>query len=240
MFTRYVRIYLNYIYIFLDPGRMKTLKKATCGNGILEDGEECDCGTEEECKGNPCCSFGCKLKEGAACSDGNEQCCSKCQFRSAKDSFKCFTSRTKCQLDSICDGTSGKCPTVRKTQDGATCELDGGTCASGLCTSRDLQCRTVGKRLGITRSCKKMPNSCQLICESTGGTCTAMSAYFMDGTPCGTSGTCTKGKCSETTVSGFMEENSSLVLVLGATVGALLFVLLLRALITITRTRTGP
>lgn len=215
---------------------MKTLKKATCGNGILEEGEECDCGSEEECKGNPCCLFGCKLKEGAACSDGNEPCCSKCQIRPTSDAFKCFTAKTKCQLDSVCDGKSGQCPVVRKTADGATCELEGGTCASGLCTSRDLQCRAVGKRLGISRACKQMPNTCQLICESQGGACTAMSAYFMDGTPCGTSGTCTKGKCSQITVSGFMEDNSALVLVLGATVGALLFVLLLRALITITRT----
>lgn len=126
---------------------------------------------------------------------------------------------------------------TKKASDGTLCELDGGKCASGICTSRDLQCRSVGKRLGISKACKQTPNTCQLICESTGGTCVAMSAYFMDGTPCGSKGTCSSGKCSEISLSSLMEDNSTLVLVLGATVGALLFVLLLRALMTISRTR---
>ena len=204
----------------------------------MEEGEECDCGTEEECKGNPCCSFGCKLKEGADCSDVNEPCCSKCQFRKAEENFKCFTSKTRCQLDSICDGTSGKCPVIKKASDGTICELEGGKCASGICTSRDLQCRSVGKRLGIKNSCKQTPNTCQLTCESAGGSCVTMSAYFMDGTPCGSKGICENGKCSQISLQGLMEDNSTLVLVLGATVGSLLFVLLLRALMTISRTRS--
>lgn len=239
-------IYLIYTFPFLntytDPGRLKTIKKATCGNGILEEGEECDCGSEEECKGNPCCSFGCKLKEGAACSDGNEPCCSKCQFRKAEEQFKCFTSKSRCQLDSFCDGNSGKCPAVQKAVDGSQCELDGGKCASGICTSRDLQCKAIGKRLGITRSCKSMPNTCQLTCQSPSdpNTCVAMEAYFMDGTPCGTKGICSNGKCSQITFSSLMEDNSALVMALGATVGALLFVLLLRALMTTGRRSTTP
>ena len=216
---------------------MKTIKKATCGNGILEEGEECDCGSEAECKGNPCCSFGCKLKNGADCSDDNETCCSGCKFKKSEEFFKCFTSKSQCQLDSFCDGSSGKCPAVKQATDGTKCELEGGKCASGLCTSRDLQCRAIGKRLGITRSCKSMPNTCQLVCETpfSGSTCASMDAYFMDGTPCGTKGTCSNGKCSQVTFSSLMEDNSTLVIALGASVGALLFVLLLRALMSIGR-----
>ena len=220
-----------------EPGRVKTIKKATCGNGILEEGEDCDCGTEEECKGNPCCSFGCKLREGAKCSDGNEPCCKKCQYRKLEDNFKCFTSKSQCQKDSICDGNSGKCPPIGKATNGIKCELDGGTCASGICTSRDLQCIKVGKRLGITKSCKKMRNTCRLTCDSS-GECVTMDAYFMDGTPCGSRGTCSAGQCSEYSISGFMEDNSALVVAMGATVGALIFILLLRALFTLTRRRT--
>ena len=166
---------------------------------------------------------------------------SNCIFRKSEDFFKCFTSKSQCQLDSFCNGASGKCPSVKKASDGSKCELEGGKCASGLCTSRDLQCRAVGKRLGINKSCPSMPNTCQLVCESPGGgnNCVSMEAYFMDGTPCGTKGTCSNGKCSQITFSSLVEDNSALVLALGASVGALLFVLLLRALMSTGRSRGG-
>uniref|UniRef100_A0A8P0TH85 ADAM metallopeptidase domain 19 n=1 Tax=Canis lupus familiaris TaxID=9615 RepID=A0A8P0TH85_CANLF len=49
-----------------------------CGNGYLEDGEECDCGEEEECN-NPCCNASnCTLREGAECAHG--ACCHQCKI----------------------------------------------------------------------------------------------------------------------------------------------------------------
>ncbi|XP_077978933.1 disintegrin and metalloproteinase domain-containing protein 11-like [Glandiceps talaboti] len=48
----------------------------SCGNGFVEDGEECDCGTTDECADNRCC-IDCILAPGAVCVDG--VCCEDCQ-----------------------------------------------------------------------------------------------------------------------------------------------------------------
>ena len=52
-----------------------------CGNGIVDPGEECDCGFEGNCKLAKefnCCNFRtCKLKKGAQCSSG--ECCENCK-----------------------------------------------------------------------------------------------------------------------------------------------------------------
>jgi len=53
-----------------------------CGNGIIEPGEECDCGKSEDCLNrNQCCDGSiCKLRRdvGAECS--SESCCRSCKF----------------------------------------------------------------------------------------------------------------------------------------------------------------
>lgn len=51
------------LLLFLEP------QPAICGNGVVEEGEECDCGWEEDCK-DSCCfpmssaqsALACKLK----------------------------------------------------------------------------------------------------------------------------------------------------------------------------------
>ena len=46
-----------------------------CGNGVVESGEECDCGGEQMCRvlePGDCCDFGsCKLRAHAVCSVSN-------------------------------------------------------------------------------------------------------------------------------------------------------------------------
>ena len=58
-------------------GCFREPKMALCGNGVVEEGEECDCGWEEDCE-EQCCwpqrtEFGedekpCTLRPGKACS----------------------------------------------------------------------------------------------------------------------------------------------------------------------------
>lgn len=46
---------------------------AKCGNGILEVGEECDCGLLTECPNRCCIARTCRLALDAECADGD--CC---------------------------------------------------------------------------------------------------------------------------------------------------------------------
>ena len=58
--------------------------ESLCGNGVVESGEECDCGDEETCRilesGN-CCDFKtCKLGAHAVCSASNGKRCLVVKF----------------------------------------------------------------------------------------------------------------------------------------------------------------
>lgn len=46
------------------------LTSPVCGNGFLEDGEECDCGLKNYCDNHCCNATTCKLFPGAECATG--------------------------------------------------------------------------------------------------------------------------------------------------------------------------
>ncbi|XP_061089009.1 disintegrin and metalloproteinase domain-containing protein 9 [Conger conger] len=110
---------------------------ADCGNGLLEEGEQCDCGTPEECRNDCCDAATCRLTPGSACAQG--ECCRGCQFRVA--GTPCRTSVNTCDLPEFCSGETGFCPEDFYMMDGYSCADDTAYCFEGRCQTYDFQCQ---------------------------------------------------------------------------------------------------
>ncbi|KAJ1981364.1 hypothetical protein H4R35_000755 [Dimargaris xerosporica] len=184
-----------------ESGAATVLGEAMCGNGIKEKGEECDCGTPDECENDPCCDGKtCKLAKGAACSDSNDLCCAKCQVKAANT--VCRAQYSECDVEEVCDGKSSECPEDKQVEDGTDCgnsTASGLQCANGQCTSRDAQCQARGSPLGIKERCTMNigADPCDFQCNhpSNGLACIFLSGAFMEGTVCGWHAKCRDGKC---------------------------------------------
>ncbi|NXA37401.1 ADAM9 protein, partial [Eudromia elegans] len=109
-----------------------------CGNGILEPGEQCDCGSAAQCKLDACCSSTCRRKRGAVCATGG--CCKNC--KPLPEGAVCRDRDGPCDLPEYCSGKSEHCPADVTMQDGTVCAEDG-YCYSGKCQSRSLLCATI-------------------------------------------------------------------------------------------------
>uniref|UniRef100_A0A673VYY1 ADAM metallopeptidase domain 19b n=1 Tax=Salmo trutta TaxID=8032 RepID=A0A673VYY1_SALTR len=115
-----------------------------CGNGYLEDGEECDCGDEEECS-SPCCNANnCTLKAGAECSHG--VCCHNCKLKSP--GVLCRTPSGSCDLPEYCDGKAESCPSNLYLVDGTSCAGGRAYCYTGMCLTLEQQCQSLWGRDG--------------------------------------------------------------------------------------------
>ncbi|KAI5282041.1 hypothetical protein KEM54_003010, partial [Ascosphaera aggregata] len=100
--------------------QVPTISRAQCGNGVVEDGEDCDCGGEANCGGNKCCDpKTCKFTEGSVCDDSNEECCNQCRY--ASPDTVCRASNGACDPEEKCTGTSALCPKDEHTPDGENC-----------------------------------------------------------------------------------------------------------------------
>ena len=121
-----------------------TLKKAGClvksgphcGNGVVDDGEECDCGGLCD---NSCCTTSCTVNTAAGyqCSPQNplrNPCCTKedgrpgqCMFVQP-DANKHCDDENDCTYDTVCGGSSAQCPDPPLKPDGTECGCVGGDC----------------------------------------------------------------------------------------------------------------
>ena len=178
-----------------DNRNVPTLQGHQCGNGIVEEGEDCDCGGSANCGTNNCCDPGtCKFKSNAVCDDSNEDCCRNCQY--AGSGTICRPSTGECDPQETCTGSNATCPADVSAPDGQGCgnSTSHFECASGQCTSRDQQCKTLMGSYTTnndTHACNSQ--DCTLSCASPEfgpGVCYSMQQNFLDGTSCGGGGKC--------------------------------------------------
>lgn len=172
-----------------------------CGNGIVEEGEDCDCGGAQTCASNQCCdATTCKFKSGATCDDSNDDCCKSCRFATA--GTVCRASTGVCDPQETCSGQNATCPPDKTAPDGQKCSNStaGTQCASGQCTSRDQQCKLLMGSFtskNDTYACNSQ--DCTLSCASPefgANVCYSMQQNFLDGTVCGGGGKCVNVRSS--------------------------------------------
>ncbi|XP_058905151.1 disintegrin and metalloproteinase domain-containing protein 2 isoform X1 [Kogia breviceps] len=137
-----------------------TYKVAVCGNGKVEEGEQCDCGNQEACAALPdaCCNQAtCRLNVGSACATG--PCCDACAFI-AKGQV-CRVSTDECDLSEYCNGTSAACQEDLYVQDGHPCAENQWVCVNGKCMNGIKQCSEIfGEGSGFgTQECFDQLNS---------------------------------------------------------------------------------
>ncbi|KAF4020183.1 hypothetical protein G4228_011749 [Cervus hanglu yarkandensis] len=195
--------------LFNKPSKL--LDPPECGNGFIETGEECDCGTPAECvlEGAECCKK-CTLTQDSQCSDG--LCCKKCKFQPM--GTVCREAVNDCDIREICSGNSSQCaPNIHK-MDGYSCDGVQGICFGGRCKTRDRQCKYIWGQnvMSSDKYCYEKLNiegtekgNCGkdkdtwIQCNKRGGHVKLDEdvdlGYVEDGTPCGPKMMCLEHRC---------------------------------------------
>ncbi|KZT58407.1 hypothetical protein CALCODRAFT_494893 [Calocera cornea HHB12733] len=185
----------NTTCVVTPDSNVHTVSLQMCGNGIVEDGEECDPGLDGD---SSCCDpQTCKLHAGASCDPSNSACCtSSCAF--APSTQVCRPAvNAQCDTAEMCTGSSGDCPKDVTTADGTGCGLTGMACASGQCTSLTAQCQSVGASLNLTAACPQVQTSCSVSCQdpTNSNQCVILQSTLISGSPCGYGGKCYNNSC---------------------------------------------
>ncbi|XP_077061997.1 disintegrin and metalloproteinase domain-containing protein 11 isoform X1 [Siphateles boraxobius] len=139
--------------LFNKPNKL--LDPPECGNGFVEQGEECDCGSQVDCSraGGACCKK-CTLTHDAMCSNG--LCCSRCKYE--QRGVVCRDAVNDCDVPETCTGDSSKCPNNVHKLDGYMCDAGLGRCYGGRCKTRDAQCQVLWGHNAADRMCYEKLN----------------------------------------------------------------------------------
>lgn len=172
---------------------------AFCGDGRVDDGEDCDAGRLAYNEDDPCCDYRCRFIGLAECSDKNHDCCKNCT-RVARGTECTRGFPGSCYESSRCDGFDLECPASVAKPDGVECDQTG-QCLKGTCVSL---CETLSPP---SQSCQlEAPDqACYLSCMKKVGGSNRTSCEIYDeterimlpnGTPCYI-GHCNNGVCEK-------------------------------------------
>uniref|UniRef100_A0A3P8S178 ADAM metallopeptidase domain 11 n=1 Tax=Amphiprion percula TaxID=161767 RepID=A0A3P8S178_AMPPE len=139
--------------LFNKPNKL--LDPPECGNGFVEAGEECDCGSQECARSGGNCCKKCTLTHDAMCSNG--LCCSGCKYELR--GVVCRDAVNDCDIPETCTGDSSQCPHNVHKLDGYMCDSSQGRCYGGRCRTRDGQCRGLWGYNSADRFCYEKLNA---------------------------------------------------------------------------------
>ncbi|XP_046391410.1 disintegrin and metalloproteinase domain-containing protein 10 [Ischnura elegans] len=123
---------------------------AFCGNKIVEAGEECDCGYDDDECHDKCCyprivsesdkiqnisATGCNRRMNTECSPSQGPCCSSeyCRFVPKSHGVQC-KAESDCSWSSTCNGLSPECPLPKPKANKTRCNEGTQLCINGECT----------------------------------------------------------------------------------------------------------
>mmetsp|Transcript_7636 Transcript_7636/g.12165 ORF Transcript_7636/g.12165 Transcript_7636/m.12165 type:complete len:642 (+) Transcript_7636:1232-3157(+) len=181
-----------------DSGASKWNAAPICGDGIIDDSEQCDVGFGNT---DSCCDMStCTLNAGCQCAI-TEACCDQSgQF--LPSTTNCRSSvHSDCDVDEFCTGSSGQCPMDLFSATGTTCNdltstsiSAAGMCYEGHCVSPADNCVSPPQAGYIyPRNLNNGYADCSLIhctTAASGGYSTFFPALAVTGTPCGSGKQC--------------------------------------------------
>lgn len=180
---------------------------ANCGDGAVQAGETCDCGSTDCSSIDPCCNGAtCQLQAGAECSDFNDGCCQDCTIVDADEAVVCRAARSSCDLAESCNGISKDCPPDSFQPAGEECEDDrgnAGACYFADCRARGTQCELFAEQQNnpqFNDLGSPGPNCgapCNVtVCGLGPNGCVQINGLdVVDGVTCNDGGQCVNGQC---------------------------------------------
>lgn len=147
-----------------------------CGNKIVEEGEECDCGYDaKECT-EQCCypreiepfnedhnARPCTRRRGAVCSPSEGPCCSEsCQH---ENHLKLCRHESECTYESYCSGYKAACPAAPPKPNRTECNMGTQVCWKGGCVGSICQKYDLEECFLTSKSGAKPDEMCEVACQ---------------------------------------------------------------------------